>query len=273
MYDHGMNKRFSIMAIALLTVSGCGIATRFVPKSGAAIVGSGHANLRSINTAGVTSVKVASIVEVVIIPEGQGGSTLEADDNLLPNVITEVKGSQLVIRTTGSIEPKTPLRVTLRSVSIDKIEAAGASRIVLNNEKPIKLSVSAEGACQVNLNGPLQALELDLKGASGAEAPKLSGGVADVTLDGASHLTMGGTLDSLTAKLNGASVIRLPETIQQAPSIEAKGASRVEMSAEQQKSIHPNLSGASRVGERIAPTPPTPPTEPEKPTEKTNESR
>lgn len=134
--------------------------------------------------------------------------TVEANDNLMKHIITELDGDYLVIKLDSkiSIKSSATLNVNITVPELTKINASGASRVEFLNElntNSLNLDLSGASSLKGNLN--LSSCNFDLSGASNVE---LTGNIntAIIELSGASSIgNYNCNVDTLSIDLSGAS--------------------------------------------------------------------
>ena len=118
----------------------------------------------------------------VILRQGDPEEVIvEADENLLPLITTEVHGTILVIDNKKSINNHTTLKVYITFKDIKKIETSGAADILAETRLTLsELSLHTSGASSITMGLAVQKLGLDC---SGACKLKLAGTAVDVDAD------------------------------------------------------------------------------------------
>ena len=108
-------------------------------------------------------------------------------------------------------------------------------------------SLSASGACNVNIVGSLKAdnLKVGLSGASDVKG-KLEVGSLDVVLSGASDMKVSGTTSSVDIDASGASSFKGFDFAADVCKVQASGASDIKITVNKELSAH--ASGASDIG-------------------------
>src|SRR5690606_22271211 len=83
---------------------------------------------------------VAGMFDVVLVSGGEGHITIEAEENLLEYIETEVKGSTLKIKTTRGINlrPRKKILVTIPFEEISAVSLAGSGSIT--GKSPVRAS-------------------------------------------------------------------------------------------------------------------------------------
>jgi hypothetical protein len=106
---------------------------------------------------------------------------IEADENLLPLIRTEVRGGTLVIDTKRSISHPTSMNVYITFKDLKKAELSGAVDIFTESKVNLdEFSLHTSGASDTKMDLTARKLVLDC---SGASKLKLSGSATDVSAD------------------------------------------------------------------------------------------
>ena len=195
-------------------------------KSG--IKGSGVAASETRDASGFTGVDVGGIFQVEITAGKDFSVAVDADDNLLQYIKTEVNGDVLHIETTERINSTTPIRVRIAAPDIESIGASGASKVSLAGVRNSSLHVDTSGASKVKIEGETSEITVEVSGASNVDAESLKAKTADVDASGASSVNV-----FVTERLVS----------------DASGASRISYSGNP-TSVEKKTSGASRVSQK-----------------------
>lgn len=190
------------------------------------IRGSGNkvSEKREVNN--FTGLDVSGGFEVVLTQGTQHSLTIEGDDNLMSEIITEVRGGELNIYTKGSVSPSVKMVAHVTFVNLEDIDISGAVKVTAtNNLKFNRLSIEGSGASKVEFFAEISTLEADFSGAS--------------------TVTMSGKANNLTVGCSGASKLYMAELQSEAASLELSGASYAEVWVTEKLSIE--ASGASDV--------------------------
>ena len=165
----------------------------------------------------------------VVIQQGKVESVkVEADDNLLPQLTTEVNDETLVIENqeeswSQRVDPTERVKITITVKDLREIEFSsagslrldslktdelrinlnGAGEMILNDLDVNKLESSLSGAGNIKANGTTDELDLRISGVGNFEAPNLESKVASVRISGAGSATVH-VEDELTARVSGA---------------------------------------------------------------------
>jgi hypothetical protein len=187
--------------------------------------GSGISKTETRNVTGFNKIDASGAINLEIAVQKDFNVTVEADDNLLANIKTEVSGGILKIYTEDRISIKTRINVRISMPAIEGLEISGVSRADVTNVKSDSLELRASGASKVRIDGEVRTLEADASGASAIDAEGLRAENADVDASGASKATVNATNDL---------------------QVDASGASKITYVGEP-KNLKQNSSGASSV--------------------------
>ena len=164
----------------------------------------------------------------IVIEQGQDESVkIEADDNLLPQLLTEVNGDTLVIDNKEEIwskrvNPTARVKITIIVKDLHRIESFGVGNLQVNGLKTDELDLNLSGAGEMILNdldagklevrltgtgaigasGSADELDLRISGVGDFDAPKLESKVANVRISGAGSATVF-VEDDLTVRVSG----------------------------------------------------------------------
>lgn len=167
------------------------------------VEGSGIIKTESRKVSAFTSIDISGsyIVEI----SSQEAPTLEisADDNILPVIITEVRGETLFIYNDKNLYTKTKLKVKASSMKIEKISASGANILKIYNLNNETLNIAQSGSSKTEISGQTKELYITLSGASNVNAKKLYSQKVKVDISGAANADVYAT-EELNARVFGA---------------------------------------------------------------------
>ncbi|MCD4682925.1 MAG: DUF2807 domain-containing protein [Bacteroidales bacterium] len=170
-----------IIAFLLTLQSGC-----IYGVSG--IKGDGNVVKQERQLDSFSSLDVGGAFKVFLTQGDKEFAIVEADENLLDVISTEVRGSTLVIKTTEDIRDSEALNIYLTFKELDELEISGACHLTGENKMKFDdLELDCSGASDLDLKLGAQNLTLDLSGASQIELYG-SAETVDLDLSGASHL-------------------------------------------------------------------------------------
>ena len=154
------------------------------------VKGSGNVVSEKRDLAGFNAIEVGGVFEVEVVAQKEFSVEVEADDNLMPLIKTEVRNGKLEISSEKSIKSKSALKVRIGAPNIENLEVSGASKLSLANVKNDSLKVDASGASKIQIDGETGNLDVELSGASKLEAENLKSENANVDGSGASKASI-----------------------------------------------------------------------------------
>lgn len=190
---------FVLAASLLFAAAGC------IPHSDAdAVRGSGKAakETRQVGAFDAIDVRGAATLDVTV--GGAPSVVVEADDNLLPLVVTDVTDHTLQIGTRNAVRSKLDdgIHVTITVPSLRGIEVGGACTAKIAGLTGPVFEVRISGAGSIKADGAVDALRIHVSGSGSIEAEKLAAKRADVDVSGAGHVRLTAT-EALSAKVSG----------------------------------------------------------------------
>lgn len=168
--------------------------------------GSGNIASEIRDVSDFTSLDVSGAFEVEVTAQQDLSVQVEADDNLLPLIRTEVKNGRLVIETDRKFSTHNPLKIKITTPNLEAIETSGASNVVVTGIDNDAIDVRSSGASSVELSGTSEKLVANISGASKVEASELKAENVTVDASGASKASVF-PIGQLKADANGASKI------------------------------------------------------------------
>ena len=176
----------------------------FSMKFGRGIHGSGNVAAEKRDLANFSAVDVGGVFQVEIVAGKEFSVEVEADDNLLSHIETEVRHGTLYIETDGRLKTSNPIKLRISAPDIDKLDVSGAANVTLSGVKNDALSLEASGASKITVSGETSQLNVDISGATKVLADQLKTANANVEASGASYADVNVT-GELRSKLSGAS--------------------------------------------------------------------
>lgn len=195
---------------------------------GSGVSGSGNLMTETRDIGDFNGIDVGGMFQVEIDAQKDFAVLIEADDNLLSLIKTEVRDGILHIESESKISSENAIRVKISAPDIESVEVSGVSKLSLAGIKNSELKINATGASKVTTTGETTSLTIDTSGASRVDANELRSENATVNTSGASYVSVF-VFGQFTA--------------------DASGASRV-VYAGKPKSVEKNSSGGSRVKEK-----------------------
>ena len=184
-----------------------------VVSSGACVVdsinGSGKVTTETRPVAGISTVTLSGIGQVIIEQTGTDSLTITTDDNLLPHIKSEMRGNRLELGLKDSLTNLRPtndiiFRVTVKQ--LDELEISGSGKAEATKLNPERLTVDISGSGAVSVQGTTGDLNLDISGSGAFDGELLRSKRANVDISGSGGAVLAAS-DTLTASVSGSGAI------------------------------------------------------------------
>jgi hypothetical protein len=190
------------------------------------IKGEGEPVSQNRSVSGFKGVNVSGGFAVEITQGSKEGVRLEAQQNLLDNIRTEVKNGVLHIYNENSISTNKGMKAYITVRELNKIDISGG------------VKVTGKSTFKAN------AFDLDMSGGSKVTLA-LNTKKLRANMSGASKVELSGKADDFVMNLSGSSSVLATELEAKNVSVEASGASKVKVFAKD--NLRVSASGASKV--------------------------
>jgi hypothetical protein len=231
----------AVLALTVLLGAGCDA----IGERGS---GNHRTETRDIDEFDSVRISRALRAEIQVVEGAQPSLEITFDDNLIDDVITEVRGRTLILEASRNMRPTSGHVIRVTTATLDDVTASGASRVEAEGAlEASRIQINASGASRVSMTGPTAGNRVDVT-ASGASTVTLSGlDVSTVVLEasGASTLDLSGRADEIRIEVSGASSAQLEAVEATEAEVRLSGASRAHVRASDR--VTGSASGASNV--------------------------
>lgn len=209
--------KFYAFALAIAPVfSGCGDEL---------ILGSGNVVTETRQVEGFTKIQADGMMDVYL-EQGPYSLKIEADDNLMQYLTSELKGDKLVISTSNKHLTYERLRFYISAPILNEINSNGAVQINSSRQLGFNdLTIENSGAGKMDLDIQAQNLKIDNSGAT--------------------NCILRGTVENLAIKMSGAGSIDAENLVAQNAKLNVSGAGTIRTHAVQELDV--KISGAAKV--------------------------
>lgn len=158
-----MPKRIFYVVLPFIALLFYGCAVVESALSDITIYGSGKAANEKREVHGFHAVSLSGVGELTLRQGSAESLEIEADDNILPKIVTEVAGGRLTIGVERgvSVRPKIPLRYTLVVIDLTELQLSGSGKIVSGSLQSGDLSIQVSGSGDIRME-TLSASNLDV---------------------------------------------------------------------------------------------------------------
>lgn len=195
---------------------------------GGGVKGNGNVKEEAREVGDFSGVRVSHSIQATVTVGPKRSVKLEAEENLLPLIKTELKDGQLVTRVEGDgISPTKPVRLIVVTPTLTAVGASGGSELTADG--------TTAGA----------KFEADASGGSTVKVKGVNAQLVEVEASGASHVTLSGTGKDVTVQASGAAGVKLAELTAESLKVHGSGAARVH--AQASVAVEGHLSGGAEL--------------------------
>lgn len=177
---------------ALFLLSGC-----------TGVRGSGVRKTEKRELPAFTSIETIGAFEVTVTCQKPASFEIEADDNILPLVETEVRGEVLRVTTKKNYHSSGGIAVRITVPNLDSVKSTGAGKFRVSDVKNDNFEIHSTGAAQVSVSGQSKSVTISSTGAGKIDAHNLRANNAEVSVTGAATADVY-AIDQLDVTVSGA---------------------------------------------------------------------
>ena len=177
-----MRSRLSAVSlVALLVLSACSV-----------VGGSGQVVTETRQVSGFTAIDLAGFGEVSVEQGDSEALTIEADDNVLPNLTSEVSDSTLKLGTKPgvTVRTKNPIRYRVTVKDLTGVDVSGSGSVKAQGMTLQSLGVDISGSGTLNLSGSAVEQHILVSGSGRYEAADLLSEKAGVEISGSGDVAV-----------------------------------------------------------------------------------
>ncbi|WP_299818478.1 head GIN domain-containing protein [uncultured Pontibacter sp.] len=197
-----------------------------LPLMAQQLKGNGNMQTQNRNVSGFTGIDVSGGFSVEVTQGNNESLKLEAEENLLDNIKTEVRNGVLHIYNDKSLSSTKGMKAYITVKELNKIDISGGVKVVGKSTfRTNTMALDMSGGSKVTLAVDAKQVKTDMSGASKVE--------------------LSGKTDELRMEMSGASNVDASGLVAKDVRVGASGASKVKVHAD--KTLHIDASGASAV--------------------------
>lgn len=193
------------LVVGCVTALLCGCSVEFTAKP--RVVGSGIvvSDVRDVKP--FTRLKVGAIAHVDVTVGKERSLVVEADDNIVDVVSTEVRGDTLTIKSRGSYSTKNGVKVRITVPSLEYASVSGVGDVVVTGVSGPEFEARVSGAADLKVSGMATVLKANVSGTGDADLSELKSEVVEARVSGTGDLEIFATR-ALDARASGTGDIR-----------------------------------------------------------------
>ena len=165
--------------------------------------GSGVRKVEKRDLASFNSIETGGAFEVEVKCQKPASLEIEADDNLLPIVQTEVRSGVLHVSTTKGYNSSGGIVLRITVPDLESVKSTGAGKFRLSDVNNDNFEIQSTGATQIVASGQSKSVKIGSTGAGKIDAHNLRATSADVNVTGAASVEIYVT-DELNVTVSGA---------------------------------------------------------------------
>lgn len=191
---------FKPIVVALALVCACNFVASGVAGSGVAA-----SEQRQVAAFEQLAVEGSFAVEVEVGPAP--GVRVEADDNIIPRIVTEVAGTTLTISSRGNFHTARPIVVHVTTPRLVGVDHSGSGRVGVRGVAGDRFTAALSGSGSIELAGATDTLVARVDGSGALAAAELVTGSATVELSGSGGVEVH-VRERLVARVDGSGSVR-----------------------------------------------------------------
>lgn len=184
------------IALLPLVTAGCGDD----PDSG--VRGSGTVASEDREVAGFERIRLQGSGDLIVDVGDRESLQVAAEDNLLPLLTSEVRGSTLELGASESISPTRPITYTIGARSLSGVTISGSGDVVVPDLDCATFDVTVSGVADFDVGGSCDRLEVEISGTGEFDGIDLTVATAAIRISGAGDAIVHAT-DDLRVSLSG----------------------------------------------------------------------
>lgn len=180
--------------VLVLAIAGCHFAN---------VHGSGIRKTEKRELASFKAIDTTGAYEVEVICQKPVAFEIEADDNLLPLIQTDVRDGVLYVRSDKPYNSRKAVTLRISIPNLERIKSTGAGKFHIADVKNDKFAIDSTGASNVTALGETKNLQIHSTGAGKIDASQLHAQRADVSSSGVASVDVNAS-DQLDVNVSGA---------------------------------------------------------------------
>ena len=170
------------------------------------VVGSGQRQRQKREIGSFTSISTEGAYQIEVVSQQTLGLEIEADDNILPLIATDVSGGVLRIKSTRGFSVKRPVIVKITTPDFQAISASGAGTVEVSGLKNDKFEIDSNGAPTIKVSGETGTVDIEANGAGRIDAHKLRASKGSVEANGVAKIEVNAS-EELNITVSGPSSV------------------------------------------------------------------
>lgn len=227
-----------------LTLAGIMLLTLTFNSVKAQTKGNGNVTTEERQVSSFDAIKVSCAINLIVSQGEPQSVKVETDENLQSRIITKVSNGTLSL-SCDNVNNATKLNVIVTVVTLSKIEASGASKVVTKTQiRSNDFGLYTSGAAKAIMDIDAGVFANETSGASN-NVITLKANTAKTEISGAGTLALKGSADQHSTEVSGAGNLKALEFITDNTKAEVSGAGSARIMA--RKQLKADISGAGNI--------------------------
>ena len=168
--------------------------------------GSGTMAVETRDVSGFSEIDLSGSGTVLVSVTGAESLTVEAEDNILPLLTTEVRGGRLVLGASESISPTRDIVYTVTVIDLEAVTVSGSGSVSAVDVAANGFEVDISGSGTVTAQGVSERLDVSIGGSGAFMGGALVSATGTVSVSGSGDALVNVT-DELDARVSGSGTV------------------------------------------------------------------
>ena len=149
--------------------------------------GSGNVITESREVSGFNEIALRGNGTVVVVVDGTESLTIEAEDNIMPLLTSEVSNGRLELSSESSISPTREIRYTISAAVLGAVSISGSGDITVTNIDAESFDAEISGSGRIEPRGTTAELNVGISGSGDFEGEGLAAAIGSVRVSGSGN--------------------------------------------------------------------------------------
>lgn len=181
--------------VAVVSLAAC-------DEFGSGVRGSGTVETESREVSGFNEIVLSGSGDVVVTVDGTESLTIEAEDNIMPLLTTEVSNGRLELGAESAISPTQGITYTISAAAMNGVTVSGSGEVMVSGIDEESFAVKISGSGNVEASGTTGDLAVNVSGSGNYEGEVLVAAIGEVTVSGSGNALVNVT-DVLDVTISG----------------------------------------------------------------------
>ncbi|HWP55084.1 MAG TPA: head GIN domain-containing protein [Pyrinomonadaceae bacterium] len=187
---------------------------------GKGVRGSGNLKTEKRDLPAFKAIDTTGAYEVEVMCQKPASFEIEADDNILPLIKTDVRAGVLYVSSEKRISPSRAVTLRINLPELVAVSSRGAGEIKVQDARSDDLKIESTGAASIKAAGQVKNVTISSTGAGDMDTSRLQAENARVNVTGAASISVYATelLDATVSGVGNVTYTGNPKTVMQSVS-------------------------------------------------------